>query len=299
MAHTDFLRSLSRDKRRELTKKSNGHALLRSIVLVVLMTTTSVCIASRVPYWFLLLPVNGLLLISLFHFLHECIHDTPYKLILLNRLSGSLCGFLLFIPSEWFRYFHRDHHRYTQVIGKDPELAAAKPATKIQWLTHLTGFSVYKSLAAVFRQYFINKEIEAFIPNRARAKVVKEVRAITLVYAILLVASVVSGTALLFWIWILPLLLGQPFLRLYLLAEHTLCEHSEDMLRNTRTILSNPVVRWFTWNMPFHTEHHVYPAVPFHKLPTLHKHIQEYLINTESSYIEFNHKLYKQLTPLA
>ncbi len=296
MAHQNFLRGLTKDERRAMTQKTNIHALLRVFVLTLLIATLSVGIVSRIPFWFLLLPISGLLLVSLFHFLHECIHDTPFQSKALNRIAGTVCGFLLFLPSEWFRYFHRDHHRYTQVEGRDPELDSAKPATKIQWLVHLTGFSVYRSSILVFRQYIQNTEVEAFIPPRARIEVVNEIRAMSLGYALLLLVSITLGSTALLWIWIIPLLLGQPFLRLYLLAEHTLCDHSEDMFRNTRTVLSNPVVRWFTWNMPFHTEHHVYPGVPFHQLPVLHRKIQNYLVHTETSYVDFNQQLYNKMS---
>lgn len=296
MIHQEFLRSLSKDERRTMTQKTNRDALLRVFVLVALCAILSVGITNRIPFWFFLLPVNGLLLVSLFHFLHECIHDTPFRSRALNKVAGTVCGLLLFLPSEWFRYFHRDHHRYTQVEGRDPELASAKPATKIQWLVHLSGITVYKSLMLVFCRYILNKEAESFIPPRARSAVVKEIRAMAILYALLFITSGLLGSTNLLWLWIVPLLLGQPFLRLYLLAEHTLCENSEDMFRNTRTVLSNPVVRWFTWNMPFHTEHHVYPGVPFHHLPELHSKMQEYLAHTEISYFAFSQRLYKQMT---
>ncbi len=75
----------------------------------------------------------------------------------------------------------------------------------------------------------------------------------------------------LLFVWILPLLIGQPFLRLFLLAEHEGCANSNNMFENTRTTLSNFAVRFITWNMPYHTEHHVFPAAPFHQLPKLHE----------------------------
>ena len=57
-----------------------------------------------------------------------------------------------------------------------------------------------------------------------------------------------------------------PFLRLYLLAEHTMLPFTEDMLQNTRTMKTNAVIRWLAWQMPYHTEHHTFPSVPFHAL---------------------------------
>ena len=114
-------------------------------------------------------------------------------------------------------------------------------------------------------------------------------------YSTLVLCSVIFQNYTLLTIWTVPLITGQPFLRLYLLAEHTLCENTDDMIMNTRTVLTNPIVRWFTWNMPYHTEHHVYPAVPFHQLPALHIKMTAWLNNTDRSYVEFNRRLYNTL----
>jgi len=36
-------------------------------------------------------------------------------------------------------------------------------------------------------------------------------------------------------------------------------------------------IRFLMWNMPYHAEHHLCPAVPFHQLPALHRLLQEKL----------------------
>jgi fatty acid desaturase len=98
----------------------------------------------------------------------------------------------------------------------------------------------------------------------------REARVLIAVYAGLFGLGVAAGSALLLWTWVLPLALGTPALRGYLLAEHGRCPHVADMLLNSRTTATNRLVRWLAWNMPFHAEHHAYPAVPFHRLPLLH-----------------------------
>ena len=65
----------------------------------------------------------------------------------------------------------------------------------------------------------------------------------------------------------LPVLLGQPALRLYLLAEHGDCPRVANMFENTRTTFTTAMMRFLAWNMPYHVEHHVYPQVPFYRLP--------------------------------
>jgi len=88
-------------------------------------------------------------------------------------------------------------------------------------------------------------------------------------------------------VWLIPLLLGFPFLRIYLLAEHAGCAFVPNMLANTRTTLTNRLVCFIAWNMPYHIEHHVFPTVPFHRLPHFHKRIREYSYHVENGYLAF------------
>ena len=166
------MRNLSTEDKRKLTEKSNSVGLIRLTALIALIALCTGCIASQVSYWPLLMLPQGLLLISLFHLEHECIHDTPFRTQRLNTIVGAICGFILLLPCEWFRYFHRDHHRYTQIKGKDPELETAKPATKIQWLVHLSGLPLLKSLLTVIGKYTAGSSYDSYIPEKAREIVV-------------------------------------------------------------------------------------------------------------------------------
>jgi fatty acid desaturase len=57
------------------------------------------------------------------------------------------------------------------------------------------------------------------------------------------------------------------------------------MLANTRTTLTNALVRYFAWNMPYHAEHHAFPALPFHALPAAHRALQGELKIVASGYV--------------
>ena len=114
-----------------------------------------------------------------------------------------------------------------------------------------------------------------------------------MVYGILLAVIVLGQRPEPLLYWALPAILGQPFLRTYLLTEHTGCPECSDMFRNTRTTLSNAVVRFLMWNMPYHTEHHAFPAVPFHRLPSLHRRIVDRLAVVSPGYRHF-HRSYRR-----
>ena len=72
-----------------------------------------------------------------------------------------------------------------------------------------------------------------------------------------------------------------------LLAEHGHCPPVANMLENTRTTLTNRLVRFLAWNMPCHAEHHARPMVPFHKLPDLHRDMRAHLKSISPSYTDF------------
>ena len=95
--------------------------------------------------------------------------------------------------------------------------------------------------------------------------------------------------------WLAPALLGQPALRLYLLAEHTGCPETPDMLRNSRTTRSNALVRWLAWNMPYHAEHHAFPGVPYHGLPALHARLKDHIAVQSPGYLAFHRAFLRTL----
>ena len=114
-------------------------------------------------------------------------------------------------------------------------------------------------------------------------------------YALIAVLSLALHSTLALEFWVIPALLGQPWLRLYLMAEHTGCALVPDMLANSRTTLTNGIVRFFAWNMPYHAEHHAFPAVPFHALPRLHQRLAPALKVVSPGYIAAQRSILKGL----
>ncbi len=78
-------------------------------------------------------------------------------------------------------------------------------------------------------------------------------------------------------------------------ADHYGCEEVPDRLVNTRTIKSNPVVLALNWNMPFHAEHHLYPQVPFHRLPAFHREIGSHFKEVWSGYFAVHRDVIRTL----
>jgi hypothetical protein len=55
--------------------------------------------------------------------------------------------------------------------------------------------------------------------------------------------------------------------RLYRPAAHPLCTTDGNGLTDTRTTLTNGLMRLLIWTMPFDTEPRLAPSIPFHRLP--------------------------------
>jgi fatty acid desaturase len=45
------------------------------------------------------------------------------------------------------------------------------------------------------------------------------------------------------------------------------------------------------WNMPFHAEHHLYPAIPFHLLPAAHRVLRQHLAHVAPGYPAANREI--------
>ncbi|WP_108881364.1 fatty acid desaturase [Anderseniella sp. Alg231-50] len=295
MDHKSLLASLSGEERNSLTVLSDWPGLFKLVQHVVFMAVLVWAILAGVPGWPVLMLPLGIQYVFLFTLLHETVHRTPFRNVWLNRLAGRICSVVLILPADWFRYFHLAHHRFTQEPGKDPELAEPKPETVRQYIVHISGLAVWRGhLTTLFRNA-VQANRDSFVPARGKAKVMREAQAMVVLYAILLAGSLWTGSTMAFWTWILPLLVGQPFLRLYLLAEHGRCAFVANMFENTRTTFTNRLVRWLAWNMPYHAEHHAYPAVPYHKLPAFHARTREHLQVTEDGYARFSANYVKSL----
>jgi len=237
----------------------------------------------------------GVILVFLFAPLHECIHATAFRARAYNRLVAWPCGLLLALPPRYFRAFHFAHHRYTQDPERDPELATPKPATLVAYLRQVSGLPYWYERLTTLTRHATGAVSEPFVAPRLRPAVVREARVFLVCYAAILIVSILAGSRLVLDYWLLPALLGQPLLRLYLLAEHTGCPLTPDMLANSRTTRSNALMRALAWNMPYHAEHHFRPAVPFHALPKLHAKLGSRVACQARGYIAVHRELIKTI----
>jgi fatty acid desaturase len=255
---------------------------------VAIFGTLIVSIASTYgPAWASpLIAVQGFFVAFLFMVVHETAHKTAFRSRALNLAVGNLSAFTIVLPYEYYCLFHWDHHRYTQDPDKDPELIVGpKPASDAQLAIAYSGLTQVAGRVRLMLGHALTGKVSVpWIPESKRDDVVREARLYTAGYALLLVVSLVLNTAVLLWVWVIPLLVGQLILRPYLYSEHTGCERTRSAFDNTRTTYTGMFVKWFAWNMPYHVEHHAYPSIPFHALPKLNRLVADRIVFEGRSY---------------
>jgi len=289
------LKAMSVDEKKELMVLTNHHGLL--------MLSAHLCLIAILAYGqsvseglvrFCFLVGQGAVMCFLFCAMHEASHGTAFRTKWLNKFVTNAVGLLLFMGAKWFTYFHNAHHRHTNDTARDPELAGGKPDNWLGYLWYLSGIMIWvQSFAALVKNAFATPQAD-YIPQSGKHLVQKEARLMLVFYSIIFTALIATAAEALLYYWLLPLLCGQPFLRLFLLAEHTDCPHDDDMLNNSRTIYTNPVLLALSWQMPYHTAHHSFPAVPFHKLARFHAFIHHHVKQSSQGYGVFHHKMIAQ-----
>jgi fatty acid desaturase len=288
---------LTREDLHALMVRSDGPALLRTVWhFGVLAVTGTLLWKLRATLWVLPLVVaHGYVLAFAFCALHETAHRTAFRRRGLNALIGTLAGLLTVWPYRNYRVYHWEHHRHTQDPELDPELYFAKPSTLPVYLFVLTGIpNLHRRLGDILR-LARGRADRPWMALPERRALIIEARIYLTVYVAVAATSVLAGSPMVLVVWLAPLLVGQAFLRPYLLAEHTACAFTRDCLDNTRTTLTLSLVRLFAWNMPYHAEHHAYPAVPFHALPRLHERVRSRIANLDPGYVAATVKVNRYL----
>ncbi len=242
------------------------------------------------------LVIYGFSLASMFAPLHECAHRTAFATPKVNDAVAWCAGVLSFYNSTFYRRYHKWHHRYTQIPGKDPELEDPIPTTWAQYLWQMSGIPWWIGKVQGHARSLVGQtEGRPYITNESVREEVRRSTAWQLaVYAGAIALSIWAQQPWFWLYWVLPLAVGQPILRFILIAEHTGCPQIDNPRANTRTTLTLAPLRLLMWNMPFHAEHHLYASIPFHALPKAHAKLDGRLAHVAPGYLAVNREITAQ-----
>ena len=306
--HFHRSKSISKEKLKSLIERKDHPAILRFSTLYLLFVLASIwVILSWDGVWWnwLLSQLGfGLLCCSMFAVEHETVHGTAFKNKRGNQIAASLAGLAHLYPSSIFRELHFMHHRHTHIPGLDPEISLGnQPGPAILqnppiYLVWLTGFPLlsFKIMMLIFGALgmpeFARSKLYPFInPKRRRMIAMESILVLGFTAMLIGLALFVHAG---FWGYLLGQVVGHCLLSTYLVMEHNGLPHEGDILDKTRSIQVGKWVKFLMWNMPYHAEHHAYPAVPFHQLPQLHLELQNELKHKSDSPAAFHWQALKR-----
>ena len=213
---------------------------------------------------------------------HECSHGTAFKTRWMNDAVYQIASFMVLREPHVWKWSHARHHTDTIVVGRDYEIMAKRPVQIVRLIAGLFGIpQTWGTLTSVLQHAggTLSAEERDFIPLSEQPKVVSYARKMLLAHAAVIALAVyLQSFYLLMVIGVLPSMYGVWMAFIFGLTQHAgLPENVLDHRLNCRTILMNPAFRFVYSNMNYHTEHHMFPMVPYHALPRLHELMKDEL----------------------
>jgi len=217
---------------------------------------------------------------------HEIIHMTAFRSKWVQKVLSYPIGFAVFRGPNWFWCFHWFHHRYTQDPELDPEISGGSsdlmdPSKSVfAYCRFMSGwpFGFERVLKMAKGGMCSDNWVKA---SGMQTPVLLESIVFVTLYAALSIGACIEPQIreVVFWYWLLPHMLGAGHLRYYQFCEHRGCEFGHhqalDAWGSCRTTTTGAFYARLAWNMPFHIEHHSWPAVPFYLLPSLNDRIKD------------------------
>lgn len=271
-----------------LNARSDARGFVQALGhLGLLCTTGGVALAAFAwgPWWAVVIAVfaHGTVGSFMINAVHELGHKTVFRTQALNALFVRVFAFLGWINFEHFTASHKRHHQYT--LHPPDDLEVVLPIKLMMKQFFLTGFvnpqggfqtlvSTIRHARGHFEGGWEQRLFPAAEPDTGRP-VIRWARVLLGGHLLIISGSLIAG-----W-WLVPVLTSLlPFYGawLFFLCNNTqhigLQDNVPDFRLCCRTFTVNPVVGFLYWHMNFHTEHHMYAAVPCYRLADLHRAIE-------------------------
>ena len=275
---TWYASPVPKEKMRELLERQDGPAIRDTLIWFGLLIGSGVCGYLLWGTWWAVIPfaiygiIYGTTSDSRWH---EPSHGTAFKTDWMNNALYEIASFMVNRESTRWRWSHARHHSDTIIVGRDPEIAVPRPPSVLSLI--LVFFGINTTIKFIRMVLFhstgrLTEEEKTFIPESEYGKLILRSRVYILIYAGVAAVSYATRSILPFMYVGLPSFYGAWLMPIYGNTQHAgLAENVLDHRLNCRTVYMNLVNRYLYWNMNYHLEHHMFPLVPYHKLPKLHE----------------------------
>jgi fatty acid desaturase len=257
-------------KLRSLCVASNGKGAIQALShLGAIAVTGTLLWLWRGTGWAVpVFMVHGVLLNFLYAGQHELSHWTVFRTGWLNEWLGRVFGFVLFYPRTFDQVQHMAHHRFTQDWSRDGELARER-FTLTTYLLWMSGVTYWYTRWRRILRFSVGIVTEPYLPAKRHGELIREARLHVAGYALIAGVSLTAQSFAAVILWLAPMLAMKGAHQLQNTMEHLGLSHEANVLVNTRSTRTNRGMRWLAWQMQYHTAHHAFPGVPFHRLHEL------------------------------
>lgn len=282
---------------RELTRRSDLQGAFQTLGFIALTVATGLAVfytfSVRAWFWFAIsLFAHG----TVYNFyagvaVHELSHGTVFKTKWLNELFNRFSSLISWHNPYDYKMSHTYHHIYTLHPEGDREVVLpTNPTLHFLFLLQLFtviffgaraepyAYPMVPNIGGTLRLAFTGRHSKEWLravfadQEPMRRKTVRWAWILILFHTALIVVAIV------FKIWMLPVVITfAPFMANWLryfvaVPMHTgLRDNVTDFRLCVRTITLFPLISFIYWRMNWHTEHHMYAAVPCYNLKKMHK----------------------------
>jgi MocE subfamily Rieske [2Fe-2S] domain protein len=282
LAEADWYQSpLPRATMRKFLERRDGPAIRDTLLLLAILGATGYATVALWGSWWVVIPY---LIYAVFYGTssdsrwHECSHGTAFKTDWMNNVVYEVASFMVMRESVIWRWSHTRHHSDTIIVGRDPEIQIPRPPDIKGLALALINYGGYMSYYPNLIRHACGHMSDAertYVPDTEFGKIFRNARICVAIYALVIVSAIILQTWLPIFLFMLPQFFGTWLMIVHNTTQHAgLAENVLDHRLNCRTVYMNPISRFIYWNMNYHVEHHMFPLVPYHTLPALHKAVK-------------------------
>jgi fatty acid desaturase len=278
---------IDKETLRGLTQRSDWKGLLQTVGFLVLLILSGAAAfyAWRhlsVPVFCVVLFLHGTFFAFTNNAFHELVHGTVFRSKYLNAIFLRIFSFLAWKSHVAFYASHMRHHSYTLHPPDDSEVVLPLHLTLREFLLEavveplgmfqVIGDTIRISVGALRGDWELTLFPKSNVEGRRR--LIRWARITLLGHIAILTFSAITGQ------WLVALLISGA--RFYGGGLHYLCNKMQhvglqdkvtDFRLCCRTVELNPFLQFLYFHMNYHTEHHMYAAVPCYNLGRLHRAI--------------------------
>ncbi len=279
-----------RDQLRELTRRNDARALAQTLGHLLLLGATGAAVwvawdrveSGEIHWVFLVAAIflHGTFWAFLVNAFHELVHGTVFKTKRLGTFFLYLVSLLDWMDPVSFSASHRRHHLYTLHPPRDLEVVVPWHLRLLEYFSFaiVDPVGLWRTLVSSFRKLLRlptsswNETLVEQDGPQMRIRLQLYTLGLLLFHGSIVAISAITGLWQLTVVIVLPRFYGRWLQFLCNVTQHLgLPDETPDFRICCRTFLLGPLLRFLYWQMNYHTEHHMYAAVPCYNLRRLNR----------------------------